>query len=322
MSTPEPRARVFVLDEVHPAAMDRLSARAEVFGPDRAGDWEAQADAVIVRNSRIDAAAIERAARLRVIGKHGVGTDNIDVDAARAGGIAVLTTPGANAEPVADLAVGYALALLRNIAGHTAALRAGRPLRGDARVGLDLAEVPAGIVGLGAVGSRVAHRLVHGFGARVAAVDPAIADADWPREVARSATLEELLDQSSLIFLHVPLDGTTRHMIDRARLALMPQGSYLVNCARGGIVDEAALAEALASGQLAGAASDVFELEPPAPDHPLLQIEGFLATPHIGASTHRGLQQVGITIADKVLGYLAGPDAASDHAATQRREAR
>ena len=307
MSAPVPRPRIFVLDEIHPAAMAQLAERADVHGPERAADWHDQADGLIVRNSRVTAADIARAPRLRVIGKHGTGIDNIDAGAARAAGIAVLSTPGVNAEPVADLAVGFALALLRNIAGHTAALRAGRPARGAARIGLDLAEVPAGIVGLGAVGSAVARRLRRGFGAEVAAVDPGIAEEGWPVEVRRCATLDELLERSRLVFLHLPLDATTWHLIDAARLARMPRDSYLVNCARGGIVDEAALAQALRSGHLAGAASDVFEAEPPLPDHPILRIDGVLATPHLGASTDRGLRVVGTAIADKVLVHLTDP---------------
>lgn len=302
---------VCVLDEIHPAAMRRLAACAEVVGPGEgaARRWIEEADAVIVRNSRIPGEAIARARRLRVIGKHGAGTDNIDVRAAEAAGIVVHATPGLNADSVADLAVGMALALVRDIHGHTLALKRGAPLVGAARVGYEIAELPVGIVGFGTIGRAVAHRLRLGFGATVAAYDPGLPATAWPDAVRRFEALEDLLRESRLVFLHLPLAEATRGLIDARAIAAMPQGAFLVNCARGGIVDEAALAAALRDGRLAGAASDVFEVEPPGPDNPLLAVPGFLATPHLGASTHAGLERVGTGIVDKVLASLDAPGA-------------
>ena len=241
-----------------------------------------------------------------MIGKHGAGTDNIDVEAARAAGVAVLSTPGLNAESVADLAVGFALSLVRDICGHTAALRAGAPRTGDDRIGHELSELPCGIFGLGAIGSAVARRLRLGFGCEVSAFDIATTDIASSEGVVRSRSLGELLAASRLVFVHVPLNESSRTALDEPMLRTMPRGSFLVNCARGGIVDEASLARCLADGHLAGAASDVFATEPPPADHPLLGCPRFLATPHLGAATHRGLERVGLAIAHKVLDALAG----------------
>jgi D-3-phosphoglycerate dehydrogenase/(S)-sulfolactate dehydrogenase len=306
MSTPERKPVVCVLDEVHPAVFATLAASAEVLRPtDGAAErWVAEADAVIVRNSRITAEAIAAARHLKVIGKHGAGTDNIDSEAARKAGVEILTTPGLNAESVADLAVGMALALIRNIHGHTQALKHGRPLEGAARVGFEISELPVGIIGFGAVGRAVAHRLQRGFGATITAFDPGISDEDWPEEAKRSRDLKSLLRTSMLVFLHLPLVEETLGLIGEEALSAMPEGSFLVNCARGGIVDEHALAQALRSGHLAGAAADVFVIEPPLPSNPLLAIDSFLATPHLGASTNRGLERVGVGIAEKVIASL------------------
>jgi D-3-phosphoglycerate dehydrogenase len=305
------RPVVCVLDEIHPVAIRRLAAGADVVAPadGAATRWVEEADAVIVRHSLVPGEAIARARRLRVIGKHGAGTDNIDAKAAAAAGVAVHTTPGLNAESVADLAVGMALALVRDIHGHTQALKRGEPLRGAARVGYEIAELPVGVGGFGTIGRAVARRLRLGFGAAISAYDPGVPAAAWPEEIRRFEDVGALLRESRLVFLHLPLVEATRGLIGAQALASMPQGAFLVNCARGGIVDEAALAAALHAGHLGGAASDVFEVEPPPPDNPLLAVPGFLATPHLGASTNAGLERVGLSIVEKVLASLEGAGA-------------
>jgi phosphoglycerate dehydrogenase-like enzyme len=296
------RPRVHVLDPIHPEALDRLAEEAEVLRPET--PFPAPCDAVILRTHAMGAAEIGRCPGLRVIGKHGAGLDSIDLQAARARGIEVLSTPGANAEAVADLAVGHALALLRGIHTATLTMKAGRTVPPGQRQGFDLAELRAGILGLGATGSRTARRLTAGFGARVQAFDPLIPDKDWPAEVERLPSAAALFESSQILFVHAPLLPETRNILDRAALASMPRGAYLVNCARGGLVDETALAEALESGALAGAASDVFAQEPPAADNPLLRMPGFLCTPHVGGSTNGALRRVGLSIAEQVLDRL------------------
>ena len=297
------RPVVHVLGTIHPNALAILGRDADILTD--ADPFPSACDGIVVRTRPITGAEIAACPNLKVIGKHGVGVDAIDVAAAAAAGIAVESTPGANAESVADLAIGFALALIRNILPVTLALRAGDPLPGDLRIGWDLGELPAGIVGFGAVGRAVARRLVGGFGTPTRAFSPGLTDARLMPGVARASSLDALLAESRIVFLHLPLQPSTRGIIDADALAAMPKGAYLVNCARGGIVDEAALVEALASGHLAGAASDVFAVEPPSPDHPLLKQRNFLALPHLGASTNGGLERVGSEIVRKVLGVIA-----------------
>ncbi len=300
------RPVVCVLDDIHPAALEHIAASAELRLPADSANWREVAEGLIVRGTPITAADLGAAKKLRVVGKHGAGIDNIDAEAAVREGIEVRHTPGANAPSVADLAIGMALSLIRNLHRHTAALRAGTRLQGAARTGFELGELTAGIVGVGAVGRQTAHRLVNGFGANVLGYDPYLAAEAWPRGVTKVASLDELTDAADIVFLHVPLTGETRGMFGRERLARMKPGAYLVNLARGFIVDEAALADALNEGRLAGAASDVFDSEPKY-ESPLLSIDGFIATPHAGAQTEASLRRVGIAIADKVLNCLAAP---------------
>lgn len=296
------RPIVHVLEHIHPAAVELLAQNADVISADV--PFPSNCDAIIVRARKINAEEIAACPNLKVIGKHGAGLDAIDVDTAREKGIAVLSTPGANAESVADLAVGFALALLRNIHTITLATKSGKALSADQKQGFELSELKIGIFGIGAIGRATARRLVGGFGASVQAFDPGIPEKNWPKDIGRVATLPNLLETSQLLFLHAPLLPSTQHCIDAVALKSMPKGAFIVNCARGGIVDEAALAAALASGHIAGAASDVFEKEPPTPDNPLFACPGFLAAPHIGGTTSGALRRVGLSIAEQVLDYL------------------
>ncbi|MBS1303374.1 hydroxyacid dehydrogenase [Loktanella sp. SALINAS62] len=290
---------VHVLEDIHPEAFDRLAKSADVFGPEIA--FPSACDALIVRAKKVTANDIAACPNLKVIGKHGAGLDAIDVDAAEERGITVLSTPGVNAESVADLAIGFALSLIRNIQAVSNLTKKGHPLPSALRNGWELGELPAGIFGLGAIGRATAHRLTAGFGAEVRAFDPGIPDEHWPEDIGRVDSLDDLLTSSRILFLHAPLLPSTRDAINDATLSAMPVGSYLVNCARGGIVDEAALSAALRHGQIAGAASDVFAQEPPAPDNPLFDCPNFLAAPHLGASTNGALRRVGFSIVEQVL---------------------
>lgn len=296
---------VHVTEHIHPVAADILERNARVtYGVDR---WSADTEALIVRNRQVSEADIHATPALRVIGKHGAGTDTIDCSAAERAGIAVVSTPGENAPSVAQHAIAMAFALIRNLSGHTTALREGAPLSGRGRIGKEIDELSAGILGMGAIGREVS-RILSIFNTPRAAFDPYLADDQWPRGVRRAATLDEVLAASDLLFVHMPLTPDTRHLLDEGAFGRLPQGAYLVNCSRGGIVDESALADALASGRLAGAASDVFETEPPPPDHVLLRQPNFIATPHLAASTNLGLERVGRSVVKKVLRAL-GADA-------------
>lgn len=298
---------ICVLEPIHADALAVLNGYARLVTPEEnaVDRWVTEADAIIVRNHTISGSDIARAKKLKVIGKHGAGIDTIATGEAKRLGIPVVSTPGVNAASVADLAVGMAMSLTRNLSGHTEALRTGKPLTGKQRIGFEVAELPAGIIGLGAIGRAVAARLESGFGSQVAAYDPWVLEDNWPGSVRRVDSVEELLAETRLLFLHVGLSDATRGMIGAKELALMPEDSFVINCARGGVVNESALAEALASKQIAGAASDVFEQEPPPADHPLLKHSNFIATPHIGASTVAGLRRTGLEVVRKVLEQLS-----------------
>lgn len=299
------RPLVWVTEQIHPEAMTILSSRAEVIGPGPAPEARmAEIDGMIVRAATVTPELLSRLPALKVVGKHGAGTDAIDVPALEAAGVVLFSTPGANADSVADLALAMALMLVRNPVENDAALRRGEKLGVEARTGYELSELRCGIVGLGAIGRGVARRLIAGFGARVTGHDPFLPEDRWPEAVARQSDLDRLLAATDLLFLHLPLVEQTRGLIGARELALMPKRAFLVNCARGGIVDETALALALSAGDLAGAASDVFEQEPPSPDNPLFAAPHFIGLPHLGGQTHAALHRTGMTIVNQVLGAL------------------
>ena len=252
---------VFVLDPMSPRALARLGAGVVDWRDPAVAQWPEKADAVITRTSPVGADDIGRARRLKVVGKHGVGVDNIAVAAARARGIVVVNTPGANGEAVAELVLGLALAAARHLVAGDRALRRGGPAAPPLLNGRELSGRRLGVVGFGQVGRRVADLFVRALRMSAAAYDPAV-----PAETIRAlgaepaASLAELLAASDVVSLHVPLTAATRGLIGSTELALMRESSILVNTARGGIVDETALADALARGRPAAAASDVFAL--------------------------------------------------------------
>ena len=298
---------IFVLDPISPRALARLGADVVDWRAAALRDWPDAADAIITRTSPVAAADIARARRLKVIGKHGVGVDNIALDAARERGIPVVNTPGANADAVAELVLGLALAAARGIVAGDAALRAGRQAAALGPGGHELAGKRLGIAGFGQVGRRVADLFARALRAPVIAYDPALAPAAIRQLGATPApSLDALLAESDVLSLHLPLTPATRDLIGARELARLPEGAILINTARGGIVDEAALAEALARGRPAAAACDVFLQEPPPVDHPLLRLANFIATPHLGGATAEALDRVGLMVVEQVLEVLAG----------------
>lgn len=228
---------------------------------------------------------------LRVVVKYGSGLDNIDVAAARDLNVALSSTPGANARSVAELAIALLLALARHVAVHDRAVRGGSWSR---RTGSELAGKRLGVVGYGAVGREVA-RIARGLDMEVVAHDPLVSDAEVPL-----VPLAELLAESDAVSLHLPLTEETRGLVDADALAAMPPGALLVNTARGGIVDEAALADALASGRLGGAALDTFAEEPPAAS-PLLALDNVVLSPHAGAATVEAVRRTADQAVEQLL---------------------
>jgi D-3-phosphoglycerate dehydrogenase len=259
---------------------------------ERAGDY----DAIVGRSAtKISAELLRAARRLRVVGRAGVGVDNVAMDVATELGVAVINAPAGNTIAVAELFFGAVLGLLRELPRAHQAVREGRWDRASF-LGAELKGRTVGIVGLGRIGGEVAHR-AQAFGAPVVAYDPYVGDARFQMYRAhRAATLEELLDACDVLTVHTPLTDETRGMIGRRELARLSPGAVVVNMARGGIVDEGALLAALQAGQLRGAVLDVFTAEPPAADHPLRAAPNVLLTPHLGANTAEAQRNVAVDV--------------------------
>ena len=267
----------------------------------------ADADALVVRNrTQVDAALVAGAPRLKVVGRLGVGLDNIDVAACRSRGIEVIPATGANALAVAEYVVCTAMLLLRGAYLSTPAVAAGEWPRPRLSEGREAAGRTLGIVGFGNIG-QLAAVLAQRLGMRVIAADALLTPADpvWAQTGVARRTFDELLAESDAVTLHVPLTDQTRNLVNAERLARMKRGAVLINTARGGVVDEAALAQALAAGQLGGAALDVFEREPLAAGSPLAGAPNLVLTPHIAGVTQDSNQRVSSMIAERVAAFLA-----------------
>ncbi len=261
------------------------------------------ADGLVVRSAtRVTSELLEHAPRLRVVGRAGVGVDNIDLDAATRRGVLVMNTPGGNAASVAEHTLALLLALARSVPQLNAAIHAGRWEKSGA-VGIELRGKTLGLVGLGRVGSEVARRM-RALEMRVLAYDPYISENVAQEAGVELVPLAELLARSDFISLHTALSTATEKLICAESISQMKRGARLVNTARGELVDEAALAEALRSGHLAGAALDVFAVEPPR-GSPLVGLPNLIATPHVAGSTREAQEEVGTQIAQQVRDYLA-----------------
>ena len=293
-----------------PDALERMRAAGCILLPNELGRAPTEAeliarirdvDALIAGTEPITAAVLAAADRLKVIARHGVGYENIDLEAARACGIVVAVAGDAIADSVADMALALMLALARRLSQGDRAVRSGAWPR---LVGVEMRGKTLGIIGLGQIGRQVCRR-AKGFGMQVVAYDP-YPDERFARSWGvRYLPLDELLARADFVSLHAPVTPETRHLINPTTLAQMKPGAYLINTSRGELVDEAALAAALRQGRLAGAASDVFAREPPG-DNPLLTLENFIATPHSAGQTEDGLRRMGEITAENVLRVLAG----------------
>jgi D-3-phosphoglycerate dehydrogenase len=263
----------------------------------------ATADGLVVRSAtKVTAELLEHAPRLRVVGRAGVGVDNIDVEAATHRGILVMNTPGGNAVSVAEHTFALMLAMARSVPQSNASIHAGRWEKSGA-AGTELRGKTLGLVGLGRVGTEVARR-ARGLEMKVLAHDPYVTPAAAREVEVELVTLDELLKRADVISLHTSLSAATEKMFGAAAFAKMKRGARLVNCARGELIDEAALAEALKSGQLASAAVDTFAEEPPK-NSPLIGLANLIATPHIAGSTAEAQEEVGTAVAQQVRDYLA-----------------
>ncbi len=267
----------------------------------------AEVPALIVRNrTRVDAVLLAAAPKLRIVGRLGVGLDNIDVPACRARGIEVVPATGANALAVAEYVIATAMVLLRGAYLSTGQVMAGEWPRARLSEGRESAGKTLGLVGFGGIG-RLTAKLAQALGMGVIAYDPLLPAADpvWAETGVGRRELDALLSEADAVSLHVPLTDETRGLLEGARLARMKPGAVLINTARGGIVDEAALARALREGHLAGAALDVFAQEPLHAGSPLAGAPNLILTPHIGGVTRESNARVSTLIAEKVAAFLA-----------------
>ena len=314
--------KILLVEHIHQAGIDLLASKGEIVSPqpqNAAGILAVigDCDALVVRNTKITRQIIEAAPRLKAIGRHGVGYDTVDIAAATEMGIPVVYTPAANTESVAEIAMGFIIGLGRKILlAHTAmqseelfsdtvTLSVMSQRRG--LVNFDLWGKTLGVIGVGRVGSSVSKKMIAAFNMHVLGYDPYV-DAPTLASygVHKVDKLEDMLPRCDFVTLHCPGGAETRHMINARTLALMKPSAYLINTARGTVVDEAALIQALQNKQIAGAAMDVYDPEPPRPGNPLLHMDNVIVTPHFSAMTEESLYNMGTMVAQGVLDVLDG----------------
>ena len=260
-------------------------------------------DGVVVRGAtKATAAAFENATRIKVIGRAGSGTDNIDKVAATKKGVVVMNTPGGNTITTGEHALSMMMALARQIPQATASMREGKWEK-NKFMGTELTDKILGIVGMGAIGKVVAER-ARGLKMVVIAFDPYVSKEDAQRLDVETVSLDELYRRADFITYHTPLTPETKGMVNAASIAKMKDGVFIINCARGALVNEADLLAALESGKVKGAALDVYNTEPPPPDMPLLQHQNVILTPHLGASTNEAQEKVAVLIAEQICDFL------------------
>ena len=301
--------RILVSDAIAEQGLDLLRKEAELqvdYRPNLSADdlnaCIGEYDGLIVRSrTKVTAEVLAHASRLRVIGRAGIGVDNIDVATATKAGVVVMNTPEGNTNTAAEHTIAMLLALARNIAPADGALKHSEWER-ERFVGVEVLGKVLGLIGLGRVGTLVAKK-AQGLGMITLAYDPFVSKERGQSIGVELLELPELLARVDFITVHTPMTRGTAHLIDREQFALMKRGVRVVNCARGGIIDETALYEAIQLGTVAGAALDVFEHEPPG-DLPLIKHPAVLCTPHLGASTEEAQERVAVDIAQQMLDYL------------------
>jgi D-3-phosphoglycerate dehydrogenase len=278
-------------------------------------------DAVISRTLRLSGDAIRACPTLKVISRHGIGVNNVDVEAATQRGIPVLVARATNSQSVAELAIGLMLSVARAIPQHGAEIRAGRWNRSGQ--GIQLSGKTLGIIAFGAIGRAVAD-LALSLGMKVLAFDPAASAGVSHKEVMFSSSLEALLERANVLSIHCPWTPATHRLIGTGELARLPKRAIVINTARGGIVDEGALAAAIRSGHIAGAGLDTFEIEPLPADNPLRDLPNVVMTPHIGGTTDAALQATAAAAVDQALRFLRGEPVEGssivNHDALRRKE--
>ncbi|HVB13871.1 MAG TPA: phosphoglycerate dehydrogenase [Candidatus Dormibacteraeota bacterium] len=312
MSSPPtaPRTRILVTDPIAEDGIRRLREVGEVevalkLNEEQLVERVPPFQVLVVRSeTKVTARVIASGVNLQVIGRAGVGVDNIDVEAATARGVLVVNAPTGNTVAAAEHTIALMLALARNVAQGDASLRSGKWER-SRLVGSEVRGKTLAVIGLGKIGAEVA-RMAEGLQMRVVAADPLVSPERADQLGAELVSLDEALARADVLTVHTPLSDATRGLIGAEQLARLPKGARVLNVGRGGIIDESALADAVQSGHLAGAAVDVFTKEPPEPESPLLQVPGILLTPHLGASTVEAQLSVATDVADQIADVISG----------------
>lgn len=316
MIAPVTKPVIAIVDPYHPDAVTRLQSDPDIDVISRNDEGRSvyeEADAIMLRSeTHIGETEFQRFKNLKYIVKQGVGMDNVDLEAAKRAGVEVYNTPGLNSESVAELALSLALCLGRRICEIDRLIRDGKTVARSQTLGRSLFKKVLGVVGMGNIGLALAKKWVQAMDGEVIAYDPYYQGKSWSALLESGAhrvdSLEDLLRNADLVSLHVPLTKSTSNLISTAEFASMKQDAILLNCARGGIVDEDALLKALSSGKLAGAGLDAVVVEPPTKTvyGALLRQENVIMTPHIGASTVENQSKSGMAVADIVLNLLRG----------------
>ena len=299
--------KVAICDPIDKKAIEELKAlNVEIYDfsdlpkeelPEKLEDKEI----IIVRSAtKVKSKLLDALKNAKLIIRGGVGLDNIDLEGAKAKGIKVVNTPEASSISVAELAIGFMFALSRHIVRGTVGLREGKWEKKQLK-GTELFGKTLGIIGMGRIGREVAKR-AKCLGMNVIATRHV---RQIPEELAKTVSYDELYKEADFISIHIPLTEETRHMISKEAFEKMKDGVVIINCSRGGVVDEKALLEALKNGKVKGAALDVFEVEPPV-DNELLKLDNVIGTPHIGASTKEAQARIGVAIVEKIKGFLEG----------------
>ncbi len=295
--------RIYIPDPIHnlPLAYSEKIGEVVKWDDEKIADWH-DADALIVRTAKVTKEKMLQSPNLKIIAKHGIGTDNIDIEAAKELGIIVTNTPHANMESVAELAVSLILSSARKVPRALNMIRNGLDkLAPKELTGVELGGKTAGLIGLGRIGQKVGNILRYGFNMDVIGFDPYLsAEAAEKLGIKKYEDLIEMLKISDVISISVPLVPSTVNLIAKSELNVMKESSILVNTSRGKIVNEADLYDALSTNKIGAAALDVFEIEPPSKNNKLFELDNFIGTPHIGAATEEALIRMGQTAIEEI----------------------
>ena len=300
---------VLIAEELSPATLNELGDGFEIRNCDGADRTQllneiATVNAILVRSAtKVDAQVIAAAPNLKIIARAGVGLDNVDIPAATTAGVLVVNAPTSNIVSAAELAVGLLLASARNIVPANLALKNGKWARSKFG-GVELQDKTVGIIGMGKIGLLVAKRLA-GFDMKFVAYDPYVKQAPAGGPEIKMVELDELLKVSDFITIHIPKTAETTGLLGKAAFSQVKPTVHIINAARGGVVDEDALFDALTQGQVAGAGLDVYATEP-STDSPLFALDQVVATPHLGASTEEAQEKAGIAVAQSVVAFFSG----------------